>query len=122
MSFIDELTRRVSAAVQQNLDQAIRKAIEDYVVGRDEKASRATDGSAGKRRRANSVKQGSRTTGPAREKRNKLIVEAVSRIGEVTVEDVAAATGLDRRGVGSSLYYLSRAGNLKRTECGTYTV
>ncbi len=33
MSFIDELTRRISTEVQRTLDSAIRDAIEAYIVG-----------------------------------------------------------------------------------------
>jgi hypothetical protein len=36
MSFIDELTRRISTEVQRTLDSAIRNAIEAYIVDSDE--------------------------------------------------------------------------------------
>jgi hypothetical protein len=122
MSFIDELTRRISTEVQRNLDSAIRDAIEAYIVGPDEGSRGVSAATPGKRRRRNSTRQGSRTAGDARAKRNKLIIDAVTKIGTATVEDVAAKTGLDKRGVGSSLYYLSQAGNLRRTKKGTYKV
>ena len=117
MSFIDELTRRISTEVQRTLDSAIRNAIEAFIVG--EGTPGGPTAPTPKRR---STKKGSRTAGAARAQRNKLIIDAVAKIGEATVEDVAGKTGLDKRGVGSSLYYLSQAGNLRRTKSGTYKV
>ena len=41
-------------------------------------------------------------------------------LADASVEDVARVTGLDKRGVGSSLYYLAAAGKLKQTGAGRY--
>ena len=105
--------------MQRTLDSAIRNAIEAYIVGSDEGTPSGATAPTRKRR---STKKGSRTAGAARAQRNKLIIDAVAKIGEATVEDVPGKTGLDKRGVGSSLYYLSQAGNLRRAKSGTYTV
>ena len=97
MSFIDELTRRISTEVQRTLDSAIRNAIEAYIVG--EGTPGGATAPTGKRR-STKTKKGSRTAGAARAQRNKLIIDAVAKIGEATVEDVAGKTGLDKRGRG----------------------
>src|SRR5437867_2510346 len=103
MALIDELTQRITAELHRTLDQAIRQAVESYVVG---------DGRQGRR---------TKPTQP-REKRSRTIIDAVMKLGEASVEDVARVTGLDKRGVGSSLHYLAAAGKLKHARAGKYKV
>jgi predicted transcriptional regulator len=119
MALIDDLTRQITAEVHRAIDQAIRQAIENYVVGdrrRDQPAltsqsSRSTRGRKGIRR----------TKSPqTREDRTRTIIKAVSQLGEASIDDVAEYTGLDKRGVGSSLHYLAVAGKLKHAAGGKY--
>jgi hypothetical protein len=121
MALIDDLTRQITAEVHRALDQAIRQAVQNYVVGnaRDEESTTlSTSPSRGTRartkgtRRANSPK--------SRGDRTRTIIDAVSRLGEASIEDVAEFTGLDKRGVGSSLHYLAVAGKLKHAGGGKY--
>src|SRR5215475_970291 len=55
-----------------------------------------------------------------RENRNQTIINVVAKLGEASIEDVARATGLDKRGVGSSLHYLAVAGRLRHAGTGKY--
>lgn len=115
MALIDELTRRIAAELHRNLDQAVREAVEHYVVGdREEQTPR--DELAARRGRPRHD-QSARTS---RENRSQIIIDAVAKLGSATVEDVANETGLDKRGVGSSLHYLAEAGKLRHAGAGKY--
>lgn len=121
MSFIDELTRRISAELRGNLEQAIRHAIEGYFIG-EGRLGRGASPRTRRRGRPGLGGRKKRTAQALRERRDRVIIDAVSQLGEGTIEDVARITGLDKRGVGSSLYYLSRSGRLTRTRGGKYRV
>jgi len=112
MSLIDELTRRIASELHRTLDQAIRQAVEHYVIGNGEP-------SASTRRRGRPGRRAS-TARTSRENRNRTIISAVTKLGEASIEDVAKATGLDKRGIGSSLHYLAAAGKLKHAGPGRY--
>jgi len=121
MAFIDDLTHRITTEVHETLDRAIRQAIQNYLIGE----GRATRSSVAALSRTPS-RRAARGTGnsakAARDGRNQIIIDAVSRLGEATIEDVSKATGLDKRGVGSSLYYLAKNGQLKRAGQDRYKV
>jgi DNA-binding IclR family transcriptional regulator len=112
MPLVDELTRRIATELHRTLDQAIRQAVEDYVIGNNTP-------SAGVRRRGRPGRRASASRA-SRENRNRTIISAVAKLGEASIEDVAKATGLDKRGVGSSLHYLAAAGRLKHAGSKKY--
>jgi predicted HTH transcriptional regulator len=121
MALIDDLTRQISTEVHRALDQVIRQAVEHYIVGNERpddrmtlpsETSRGTKSRGKETRRSRSIKN--------REVRTRTIIDAVSQIGEASIEDVAELTGLDKRGVGSSLHYLAAAGKLKHAGGGKY--
>lgn len=110
MPLVDDLSRRISNEIQGTLQDAIRKVLAEYFVGQ---------GSASASTRKSPPRRGV-SAKSAREARNQKILEVVSQLGEASIEKVSEQTGLDKRGVGSSLYYLSEAGRLKRTASGSY--
>jgi hypothetical protein len=114
MALIDELSLRIATELHRKLDAAVREAVEAYVVGNHEKTTVSGNGHRrGRPRRANSARK-------SRENRNRIIIAAVAKLGEASVGDVAKATGLDKRGVGSSLHYLAEAGKLRHSGAGKY--
>ncbi|HEY2379548.1 MAG TPA: hypothetical protein VGK48_00080 [Terriglobia bacterium] len=115
MALIDELTQRIAAELHSHLDEVVRHAIESYVVGNgsDQTVPIPRTERRGRPRRATSAKR-------SRENRSRTIIDAVAKLGEATIEDVAKATGLDKRGVGSSLHYLAAAGKLRHAGVGKY--
>ena len=121
MALIDDLTRSITAELHRTLDQAIRKAVVSYVVGNGQNARSA--GSSAEE----SYRPGRRGRPPrrkpaktSRENRSRTIIDAVAKLGEASIEDVARVTGMDKRGVGSSLHYLAEAGKLKHLGTGKY--
>ena len=121
MALIDDLTRQITTEVHRALDQAIRQAIENYVVGDGRHEEPMTPSAATSRGVRGRGKGTSRSKSPkARQDRTRTIINAVSRLGEASIEDVAEFTGLDKRGIGSSLHYLAVAGKLKQTGAGKY--
>ena len=112
MSLIDELTRRIATELHRTLDQVIRHAVEDYVIGNNKPVASA-------RRRGRPGRRASMAR-TSRENRSRTIISAVAKLGEASIEDVAKVTGLDKRGVGSSLHYLAEAGKLKHAGSGKY--
>jgi hypothetical protein len=120
MALIDELTQRISAEVYRTLDECIRHAVESYLLGdsKQRKQPAAIQRFARPGRRGQAPRKGSART--SRQNRSRTIINAVSKLGEATIEDVARATGLDKRGVGSSLYYLAEAGKLRNMGAGRY--
>ena len=115
MALIDELTQRIAAELHRQLDEAVRHAVESYVVGNgsDQTAPVPRAERRGRPRRSTSAKT-------SRENRSRTIIDAVAKLGEATIADVARATGLDKRGVGSSLHYLAAAGKLRHAGMGKY--
>src|SRR5215813_7962736 len=114
MALIDELTQRIATELHRTLDEAVRQAVETYVVGERHIPSAASVQKRGRSaRRARSAKV-------VRENRNQTIIGVVAKLGEASIEDVAKATGLDKRGVGSSLHYLAAAGRLRHAGAGKY--
>jgi hypothetical protein len=114
MALIDELTLRIATELHRKLDEVVREAVESYVVGnRPNSTVNATLKRRGRPRRSQSAKA-------SRENRSETIINAVTKLGEASVEDVARATGLDKRGVGSSLHYLAEAGKLRHAGAGIY--
>lgn len=115
MALIDELTQRIAAELHRQLDEVVRHAVESYVVGNgsDETGSVPKTERRGRPRRSTSAKT-------SRENRSQTIINAVAKLGEASIEDVAKATGLDKRGVGSSLHYLAAAGKLRQAGVGKY--
>jgi hypothetical protein len=114
MALIDELSLRIATELHRRLDEVVREAVENFVVGNHENTT--VNGSVqrrGRPRRAKSAKT-------SRENRSRTIIDAVARLGEASVDDVARATGLDKRGVGSSLHYLAVAGKLRHAGAGKY--
>lgn len=110
MPLVDDLSKRISSEIQGTLQDAIRKVLAEYFVGQGSAAAGV--------RKASS--RGGVSAKSAREARNLKILEVVDQLGEASIETVSEHTGLDKRGVGSSLYYLSEAGRLKRTSSGNY--
>src|SRR5689334_24427703 len=105
MALVDDLTQRIATELHRKLDDAIREAVESYVVGDGQHpAVTAHNG-----RRGRHARRG-KTARASRENRSQTIINAVAKLGEASIEDVAKATGLDKRGVGSSLHYLAEAG------------
>jgi hypothetical protein len=115
MALIDELTQRIAAELHRKLDETIREAVEDYVVGEHHTPAPVAD----IHRRARPGRR-AKSTGTSREKRNQTIINAVAKLGEASIDDVARETGLDKRGVGSSLHYLAVAGKLRHARAGKY--
>ena len=114
MALIDELTLRIATELHRKLDEVVREAVVSYVVGNGQPPTvNATPKRRGRPRRAQSAKS-------SRENRSLNIINAVTKLGEASVEDVARATGLDKRGVGSSLHYLAVAGKLRHLGAGKY--
>jgi hypothetical protein len=114
MALIDELTLRIATELHRKLDEVVREAVVSFVVGNGHPPTvNATLKRRGRPRRAQSAKA-------SRENRSLNIINAVTRLGEASVEDVARATGLDKRGVGSSLHYLAEAGKLRHAGAGKY--
>jgi predicted HTH transcriptional regulator len=121
MALIDDLTRQITAEVHRALDRAIRQAIENCVVGNGHQEEPMTVSSRTSRGVRGRGKGTSRSKSPkARQDRTRTIINAVSRLGEASIEDVAEFTGLDKRGIGSSLHYLAVAGKLKQIGDGRY--
>ena len=120
MALIDDLTQQITSELHRTIDECIRQAVEKYVVGdggyRRQPAS--VDRLPRRMRRGRSARKG--TSRASRESRSRTIIGAVAKLGEASVEDVARVTGLDNRGVGSSLYYLAAAGKLKKTGAGRF--
>jgi|SRR5579883_2455339 len=98
MAMIDEMSEGITKELERNLQQLVRSTIEKYLIG------------------------GKTNGNGTRESRNRIIIEAVAKHGQANVDDVARATGLDKRGVGSSLHYLAAAGKLKHAGAGRYKV
>jgi hypothetical protein len=124
MALIDELTERITAELHRTLDQCIRQAVESYVIGDGNLTNHQTDiarfpGNNRRTRRTQQARRG-RADKSTRERRSRTIIDAVVKLGEASIEDVARATGLDKRGVGSSLHYLAAAGKLKQVGSGKY--
>jgi predicted HTH transcriptional regulator len=121
MALIDELTQRITAELHRTLDQCIRQAVESYVVGdtdhKDRAAMVAHFSKNGRHGRSMRRSKRGKTT---HEDRSRSIIDAVAKLGEATIEDVAKLTGLDKRGVGSSLHYLAAAGKLRQVRPGKY--
>jgi predicted HTH transcriptional regulator len=117
MALIDELTQRISAELHRQLDETVRHAIESYVVG-DGSGQTVPVRRTGGRRRQRRAKSAS----ISRENRSQTIIDAVAKLGAATIEEVARATGLDKRGVGSSLHYLAAAGRLRHAGSGKYRI
>ena len=115
MALIDELTQRIATELHRTLDEAVRQAVENYVVGEQHIPTPAASMQRRGRpaRRAGSAKA-------LRENRNRTIINVVAKLGEASIDDVAKATGLDKRGVGSSLHYLAVAGRLRHAGTGKY--
>src|SRR5439155_17712237 len=114
MALIDELTQRITAELHRTLDQCIRQAVESYVVGDHDQTKQPASVSSfpqPKRRGRPARRQKSNKT--SREDRSRTIINAVAKLGEASVEEVARMTGMDKRVVGSSLHYLAVAGKLK---------
>ena len=110
MALIDDLTKRISSELEKSLNQAIRSVLENYFIGgRSTIAAPAQPAKTGRRRRG----RRGRSAKSARAARNQKIIDVVAKLGEASIEQVAKETGLDKRGVGSSLYYLSQSGRLK---------
>lgn len=120
MALIDELTQRITTELHRTLDECIRQAVESYVIGDSPQKSRPAAGPrhATNGRRAGAARKANARKVPA--DRSRTIIEAVNKLGEASIEDVARVTGLDKRGVGSSLYYLSEAGKIRRAGSGRY--
>jgi len=120
MALIDDLTQQITTELHRTIDECIREAIEKYVVGdgRYHKRLASVERFPRRMRRGQSARKG--TSRASRESRSRTILGVVAKLGEASVEDVARATGLDKRGVGSSLYYLAAAGKLKQTGAGRY--
>lgn len=115
MALIDELTQRIAAELHRQLDEAVRHAVENYVVGNASGPKVPVPGAERQRRQRRRV-----SAKASRENRSQTIIDAVAKLGEATIEDVAKATGLDKRGVGSSLHYLAAAGRLRHAGAGKY--
>ena len=115
MALIDELTQRIATELHSKLDAAVREAVENYVVGEQHTPTPAASIQRRGRpaRRAGSAKA-------LRENRNRTIIDVVAKLGEASIDDVAKATGLDKRGVGSSLHYLAVGGRLRHAGAGRY--
>ena len=113
MALIDELSLRIATELHRKLDEAVREAVESSVVGN---GTHAVSASAQRRGRPRQIK----SAATSREKRSRIIIDAVAKLGEATVEEVARATGLDKRGVGSSLHYLAESGKLRHAGAGKY--
>jgi hypothetical protein len=115
MALIDELTQRIATELHRKLDAAVREAVEDYVVGEQHTPTRV----ASVQRRGRPARR-ARSAKALRENRNRTIIDVVSKLGEASIDEVAKATGLDKRGVGSSLHYLAVAGRLRHAGAGKY--
>jgi len=115
MALIDDLTERIASELHRKLDEAIREAVESYVVGDDH-----TPGAIAHHGRRGRIARHGRSAKASRENRSQTIINAVAKLGEASIEDVAKATGLDKRGVGSSLHYLAEAGKLRHAGAGKY--
>jgi len=93
----------------------VGQAVENYVVGERHiptpAASAQRRGRPGRR---------ARSAIALRENRNRTIIDVVAKLGEASIDDAARATGLDKRGVGSSLHYLAVAGRLRHAGAGKY--
>src|SRR5262245_66311105 len=120
MALIDDLTQQITAELHRTIDECIREAVEKYVVGdgRYHRQPASVERFPRRMRRGRSGRKG--TSRASRESRSRTIIGAVAKLGEASVEDVARVTGLDKRGVGSSLYYLAAAGTLKHMRAGRY--
>jgi len=114
MALIDELSLRIATELHRRLDEVVREAVENFVVGNHENTT--VNGSVHRRGRPRRAKSAKTT----RENRSRTIIDAVARLGEASVDDVAKATRLDKRGVGSSLHYLAVAGKLRHLGAGKY--
>src|SRR2546423_424874 len=125
MALVDELTRRITLELHRTLDQAIRHAVESYIIGDGHDRMSATSSEERfpqqkRRRRGRRAGRRMKTAKASRENRSRTIIDAVAKLGEASIEDVARMTGLDKRGVGSSLHYLAAAGKLKQAASGRY--
>ena len=120
MALIDDLTQQITAELHRTIDECIRQAVEKYVVGNGgyRRQSASVERLSRQTRRGRSARKG--TSRASRESRSRTIIGAVARLGEASIADVARVTGLDKRGVGSSLHYLAAAGKLKQTGAGRY--
>jgi hypothetical protein len=115
MALIDELTQRIATELHRKLDAAVREAVENYVVGEQHTPTPV----ASVQRRGRPARR-ARSAKALRENRNRTIIDVVAKLGEASIDDVAKATGLDKRGVGSSLHYLAVAGRLRHAAAGKY--
>ena len=115
MALIDELTQRIATELHRTLDEAVRQAVENYVIGEQHIPTPA----ASVQRRGRPARR-ARSAKALRENRNRTIIDVVAKLGEASIDDVAKATGLDKRGVGSSLHYLAVAGRLRHAGAGKY--
>jgi len=115
MALIDELTQRIATELHRTLDEAVRQAVENYVIGEQHIPTPA----ASVPRRGRPARR-ARSAKALRENRNRTIIDVVAKLGEASIDDVAKATGLDKRGVGSSLHYLAVAGRLRHAGAGKY--
>jgi len=122
MALIDELTRRITAELHRTLDQCIRQAVESYVVGDVNREIQPTSGRSQTNGRRGRPRRRAKPSRKSPQDRNRMIMDAVAKVGEATVADVARLTGLDKRGVGSSLYYLAAAGRIKQAKDGKYKI
>src|SRR5215471_2935340 len=104
MALIDELTQRIATELHRTLDEAVRQAVENYVIGEQHIPTPA----APVQRRGRPARR-ARSAKALRENRNRTIIDVVAK-----------ATGLDKRGVGSSLHYLAVAGRLRHAGAGKY--
>jgi len=109
------LTQRIATELHRKLGAAVREAVENYVVG--EQHTPIPVASVQRRRRP---ARRARSAKALRENRNRTIIDVIAKLSEASIDDVARATGLDKRGVGSSLHYLAVAGRLRHAGAGKY--
>jgi hypothetical protein len=122
MSLIDDLTQELLNAVTRDLRPTIERAVKHFLLGNHDKTPNSHRVIRKKGTKKKKVrKKGRKASIRDQENREKVILAAVQYLGSKSnIETVAKRTGFDKRGVGSSLHYLSVQRKIKKVGNGRY--
>ena len=131
MALVEELSDKITRMLMLVIEPAIKEAVQSCIVGQKPQTEETISGQRPKSNRLSGVKKRTRIRKKKRsalanfsdkDARNAGIVAVVERLGKADIDVVAKKTGLDRRGIGSSLHHLSVAGKLNKGKNGFYTM
>ena len=119
---IEEVSRRLVADLVASISDAVEKVVRETLLGSEKVPGVPVSSkkSPAPRRRSRKKNENKKVSALSTTARNEALVAAVQRLGRADIRQIAAESGLNVQGIGASLYFLVKKGEIKKLKNGTY--